>query len=56
GLAAYSSDESSGDLVVLATPRVYRFTLVPAAGFAGSDIATTPEEKVVATQVVSTLR
>lgn len=55
-LMTYSSEESSGDLVVLAAPRVYRFTLVPAAGFSGSDIATTPEEKALATEVVSTLR
>lgn len=56
GLTAYSSDESSGDLVVLAAPRVYRFTLVPAAGFSGSDIPTTPEEKALATEAVTTLR
>jgi len=56
GLTAYSSDESSGDLVVLAAPRVYRFTLVPAPGFSGSDIPTTPEEEALATEVVTTLR
>jgi len=56
GLTAYSSDESSGDLLVLAAPRVYRFTLVPAAGFSGSDIPTTPEEKALATDVVTSLQ
>lgn len=56
GVAAYSSDEQSGDLVVIAPPRVYRLSLVPAAGFAGSEVATTPAEQRVAEEMVRSLR
>lgn len=55
GLTAYSANEAAGDLVVIAAPRVFRINVVPAAGFSGSDIPTTPEEKALATEVVSKL-
>lgn len=52
----FSSDDESGDLLVLDRARVFEITVVPAAGYFGPDVPTTDDEKTLAQEARTGLR